>query len=129
MPKEDFTIISDPKVKQDKKLVDLPLDSSKILDDKSFTSKDANDIVLSAINEIKKNTEDANPPNFSLHNISKVVFGKNEEELTNLENLFSKLEGPNRFRLHYFIKSHQGIWCCINKDCDILDKKYRIKID
>jgi len=127
VPKEEFTIISDPKVKQDKKLVDLPLDSSKILEDESFTSKDANDIVLSAVNEIKKNTDDANPPNFSLHNISKVIFGKNEEELTNLENLFSKLEGPSRFRLHYFIKSHQGIWCCINKDCDALDKKYKDK--
>ena len=54
VPKEEFTIISDPKVKQDKKLVDLPLGSSKILEDESFTSKDANDIVLSAVNEIKK---------------------------------------------------------------------------
>ena len=36
-----------------------------------------------------------------------------------LKLLFDNLdhEGGDRYRIHYFLRSHDGIWACINRDC------------
>ena len=44
-----------------------------------------------------------------------------------LKLLFDNLdpEGGDRYRIHYFLRSHDGIWACVNRDCSKLAKEFQ----
>ena len=120
---DSFEIINDPPYKKEFQKVSLPL---KIISDDELSENiklhGADEIILSALESIQNSTEKNNVVDNSLKNISKTIF--DNINLNYLTILLDNVSGKNRFRVHYFLRSHPGIWACIDRKCPKVEPEF-----
>ena len=126
--KENFEIISDENQDLVFEKANLPLkiqDKNQINTELSKTS--AENLIRNAVHLIKKETQLNEATNFSLSNIAEKIFG--DRNLDNLKKLFDNLssETKDRYRVHYFLRSHDGIWACVNRECPEVSEDFKDK--
>jgi DEAD/DEAH box helicase domain-containing protein len=123
VPSDNFQIINDPPNKNEFQEVPLPLEISSEDDlSKIVKSSGADEIILSALKNILTSTKRNEVVDNSLKNISKTIF--NNKDLRYLSFLFDNISGRHRFRVHYFLRSHPGIWACVDRSCPEVESEF-----
>ena len=120
---DSFEIINDPPNKKEFQKVSLPL---KIISEDELSEKiklfGSDEIILSALESIRNSTKKNNVVDNSLKNISKTIF--DNINLNYISILLDNVSGKNRFRVHYFLRSHPGIWACIDRKCPKVESEF-----
>ena len=52
-------------------------------------------------------------------------YSANSHKIEHMEDLIDLMTDKFRYRFHFFIKGFEGIWACINRECEFVNQKYR----
>lgn len=120
--KNTFHIVSNPPIIENKKNIESKIIVKKIIEEKysDLNSLDCDYLFFNKYKDLIDNKE----TNFSIDNIANHIFEDDENSIKYMERLMNLMSDKFRYRFHFFIKSFEGIWACLDKNCSEVDIQY-----
>lgn len=122
-PTESFEIISNPPTVEKTEKIDTNFLKQSIISEtyEGIKTEDWDYLFYNEYEKLKNSEE----KDTSLDNIAKSLFGPEPNSMLYLERLLDLLSEKFRYRFHFFIKSFEGIWACIDRNCPEVSKSYK----
>jgi DEAD/DEAH box helicase domain-containing protein len=125
MDKETFEIISDPPKNNSVNNIKKESVIEKIIEDnlEDIKTEEIDALLLNEFNRLSNNEDSVG--DFSASSIANEIFNNAENSIELFSKIIPLLSNNNKFRFHNFIKTFDGLWACIDRNCSQLDEKYK----
>ena len=117
--KTSFEIITNPPIEEKSKNIDEVNLKQKLIENNidPDSTEDYDYLLFNAYKEAKNDK--------SLKNLSEIIFDSDKNSIELMENLLELTTSRFRYRFHYFIKAFEGIWACIDTNCNALQNQFK----
>ena len=118
MDKTSFEIITNPPIEEKSKNIDEVNLKQKLIEN-NIDPDSTEDYDYLLFNAYKAKNDK------SLKNLSEIIFDSDKNSIDLMENLLELTTSRFRYRFHYFIKAFEGIWACIDTNCNALQNQFK----